>query len=189
MTVKDHDSVKYLFHLSKSIKDARWARRIQAVAMAKKGLSSAKIASFTGHSQRGIQRWVDQYNRHGVEGLNDRPRSGRPAKLSADQIKQLTDRLDRRATDTATLYGRDIQRILKEELGVLYSLNGVYQLLHRLGYSWLMPRPRHEQSDPQAQVDFQKTSVHRSIRSPRSIRTRRSKCGSKTKPASGNKAH
>jgi len=159
MTVKDHDSVKQLFQLSKSIKDTRWALRVQAVAMAKQGHSSAKIACFTGHCQRGVQRWVGRYNRQGVDGLKDLPRAGRPAKLSPQQTEQLRARLDRGAMPsdhTAGLHGRDVQRILQEEQGVLYSLNGVYQLLHRLGYSWLMPRPRHEQADPKAQEAFKK---------------------------------
>lgn len=190
MTVKDHDSIKQLFQLSQSIKDTRWAFRVQAVAMAKQGHSSATIARFTGHSQRGIQRWVGRYNRQGVDGLADRPRVGRPVKLSVDQVEQLRARLDGAAPGrepTATLYGRDIQRILREEQGVLYSLNGVYKLLHRLGYSWLMPRPRHEQADPQAVEAFKKTSAPRSIPSPHNTPARRSKSGSKTKPASANR--
>ena len=57
----------------------------------------------------------------------------------------------------SVMHGKDYQRILEKEFGKLYSLNGVYELMHRLGYSWLMPRPQHEKADPQAQEDFKKT--------------------------------
>jgi transposase len=55
------------------------------------------------------------------------------------------------------LYGRDIQQILQRDFGVIYTLDGVYKLLHRLGYSCLKPRSRHEKADPRLQETFKKT--------------------------------
>lgn len=40
-------------------------------------------------------------------------------------------------------------RILEKEFGVHYTLDGVYDLLHRLKLSCLVPRPRHRKNDPQ----------------------------------------
>ena len=42
----------------------------------------------------------------------------------------------------------DIRRILEQEFAARYSLDGVYKLLHRLGYSGLMPRPQHPDAAP-----------------------------------------
>ena len=53
-----------------------------------------------------------------------------------------------------TLRGKDVVRILQKEFGVKYSLGGAYDLLARLGYSCLTPRPVHEKSDPAAMADF-----------------------------------
>jgi transposase len=53
-----------------------------------------------------------------------------------------------------TLRGRDVVSILEREFGVTYSLDGAYDLLERLGYSCLTPRPRHERADPAAVADF-----------------------------------
>ncbi len=44
----------------------------------------------------------------------------------------------------------DVRRIIAEELDVTYSLQAVYNKLHRLGYSCLAPRPRHEKQDSAA---------------------------------------
>ena len=44
--------------------------------------------------------------------------------------------------------------ILEREFGVKYSLDGAYDLLERLGYSCLAPRPRHEKNDPAAVAQF-----------------------------------
>lgn len=45
------------------------------------------------------------------------------------------------------LRGRDVQRIARQELGTDVSLTTVNRTLHRVGYEWLMPRPRHEEQD------------------------------------------
>uniref|UniRef100_UPI00356B4FCE helix-turn-helix domain-containing protein n=1 Tax=Roseovarius sp. TaxID=1486281 RepID=UPI00356B4FCE len=54
----------------------------------------------------------------------------------------------------AALKGADFLRILKEEFGVSYTLNGVYELLNRLGLSFLSPRPAHRKSDPAAMAQW-----------------------------------
>ena len=70
--------------------------------------------------------------------------------------------LFRQAALTASvirLRGKDVQRILREEKGVTLSLNAAYATLHRLGYSCLAPRPRHEKQDLAAQEKFKTESA------------------------------
>ena len=50
--------------------------------------------------------------------------------------------------------GADIRRLLEHEFDARYTLGGVYKLLHRLGYSDLMPRPQHPETHPEAQEFF-----------------------------------
>lgn len=161
MTVKEHHSVRELLKLNKSQSNIRMARRIQAIALAQQGYSSQQIAKMTGSCRRAIQNWVARYNKDGIDGLKEKSGRGRTPKLPASEYQKLCSRIDLGPTDkdkVASLYGKDIQRILNREFHVLYSLTGVYQLLHRLGYSYLRPRPRHQKADPQAQQHFKKTS-------------------------------
>lgn len=161
MTVKNHHTLKRLLSLAKTEKDKHLAVRIQVVALAKQGLNCPAIVEMTGYCRRTIQRWIARYNQEGIKALADKPRSGRPVKLPIDQYEQFCARVDAGPTPsdrTATLYGRDIQQILKEEFGVLYTVDGIYKLLHRLGYSCLKPRPRHKKTDPSVQEAFKKTS-------------------------------
>jgi transposase len=161
MTVKNHHTLKQLLSLAKTEKDKHLAVRIQVVALAKQGLTCPTIVEMTGYCRRTIQRWIARYNQYGIKALSDGPRSGRPLKLPVEQYEQFCARVDagpNPSERTARLYGRDIQHILKEEFGVVYSLDGIYKLLHRLGYSCLRPRPRHEKADPAAQEAFKKTS-------------------------------
>ena len=157
MTVKNHHSIKQLLKLAKSEVNRRLAHRIQAVALAKQGFSCPQIVQMTGYCRRTIQSWVAKYNAVGIEGFRDKPWSGRYSKLPRDKQSQLCARIDAGpvpSDGTATLYGKDIQRILQKEFKVVYSLDGVYKLLHRLGYSCLMPRPKHEKADPKVQEAF-----------------------------------
>jgi len=161
MKVKEYKIVKELLKLAKTQTNARLARRIQAVAFAQQGYTCVEIAQMTAHSRRAIQSWVAKYNARGVDGLKEQHRSGRKPNLPATSYQRFSSRLDAgpvKDDAVATLYGKDIQRILSKEFGIVYSLNGVYQLLHRLGYSYLAPRPRHQKADIKAQQDFKKTS-------------------------------
>ncbi len=163
MTVQPHLTTDQLLQAARTESRPKVARRIQAVAMAQRSLTGAKIAQLTGDDERSIRRWVERYNRDGLDALTDAPRSGRPPKLPRDQEQTFKDRIDAGPTEDdlaqsiSVMHGKDYQRILEKEFGKLYSLNGVYELMHRLGYSWLMPRPQHEKADPQAQEDFKKT--------------------------------
>lgn len=164
MTVKEYHSVQKLLSLAKSESNPRLARRIQAIALARQGYSCPEIIEITGNCRRAIQSWVAKYNAHGLEGLKEQHRSGRHPKLPPAKHKKFCSRIDTgpaKKDSTATFYGKDIQQILETEFGVVYSLNGVYQLLHRLGYSCLAPRPRHEKADIQAQKRFKKTFPRR----------------------------
>jgi transposase len=56
------------------------------------------------------------------------------------------------------LRGEDVRRILRDEFGVLGSLQATYDLLHRLGFEPLRPRPAHPKGDPAARTAFKKAS-------------------------------
>ena len=61
----------------------------------------------------------------------------------------------------AAYNGPILRERIEQRFGKVYSLNGVYKLLHRLGYNDLMPRPRHPDADPAALAAFKKTNCQR----------------------------
>jgi hypothetical protein len=56
----------------------------------------------------------------------------------------------------AAYNGPILREKIQERFGKLYTLDGVYKLLHRLGYNDLMPRPSHPETDPAAMENFKK---------------------------------
>jgi transposase len=162
MLVADHHTPEQLHDLARSIPQKRTWRRLQAVILAQQGWTGPLIARSLGCSLRSVKNWVAQYNRGGVEALHDRPRAGRPRRLAPEHYPRLKERLDAppRAEDgVCTLRGHDVRRILGQEFGVTMSLQAVYDLLDRIGYSSLVPRPRHEDSIPEVQAYFKEIVV------------------------------
>ena len=74
-------------------------------------------------------------------------------------MKQRLDAPPRPEDCACTLRGRDVQRILEQEFGVLMSLQAVSDLLARFGSSSLLPRPRHEDANPEVQEFFKEIVV------------------------------
>lgn len=161
MHVENRHGLDELRRMARAQRDARMRIRLQGVVLAAQGRPAEEIAKALDVSRRVVQKWVHRYNRSGVEGLRHRPGQGRRERLTLEERTRLCGCIEagpRKEDEVCTLRGRDLQRILKQEFGKLYHLNGVYALLHRLGYSCLMPRPKHPKGDPQAQEAFKKTS-------------------------------
>ncbi len=190
MHVEDRHGLGELQRLARRAKDARIRIRLQAVVLAKQGYSAPGIAELLGSSRRSVQQWVQHYNRIGVDRLADQGGRGRRCKLSHRQQERLRERIDNGslADDrVCVLRGKDLQAILQKEFGVLYELTAVYALLHRMGYSCLMPRPQHRKADPEAQEAFKKTPLLRSNQSEPLTPNRKCRSGFRMRPASGSK--
>jgi len=136
--------------------DPRVRQRLLAIRLVVMGRTVPAAALASGLKQRQLRTWVHRFQAEGVAGLRDQPRSGQPKHLPTQSEKAVQARL-RQPGRGVILRGKDIQRLLREEFGATYTMSGTYFLLHRLGFSSLVPRPVHPSSDPQAQADFKKT--------------------------------
>lgn len=88
----------------------------------------------------------------GLTGLDDCRGRESQLPISPEEQAALRERIEAGPTDedqVCSLRGKDFQRVLAQEFGVMRSLPAVYRLLHRLGYSYLRPRPRHRKADSQ----------------------------------------
>lgn len=148
--------------LARRERDADRRDRYRAVAAALRGETAPAIARVLGRSRRQVQDWVYAYRRGGIDAIQPAKRPGKAPKISGEKAKRLAARLDAEPTaadKVCTLRGKDVQRIAREELGVDLSVSAVYATLHRMGYSCLAPRPRHENQNPEAQRKFREESA------------------------------
>ena len=168
MNVKTHYTSSQLLKMYKTQSNHRLARRIHGVYLASIGHTCSEIMQITGACRRAIQQWIQKYNNGGITALKDKPRPGKPTKLPRQMEEKLCQRIASGPSKQDGVWvfnGPAIKRLLEREFGVVYSLWGVYDLLHRLGYSCLCPRPQHENADPKALQEFKKTCPRSWIKS------------------------
>ena len=157
MHVESHHGAEGLLELVRREPDGRVRDRLRAVALAAEGKTAPEVAAAMGYGRRSVQEWVRRYNAGGAGALPDRKGRGRKRKLGGAQAEALRARLDAGPTPgdgVCALRGADVRAILEREYLTLLSLAAVYDLLHRAGYSCLMPRPVHAKNDPPALAAF-----------------------------------
>jgi transposase len=157
MEVESHHSLAALEKLYRAESNAMRARNLRLIILAKQGWPATDIELALGLTRRVVQRWVYAYNKEGLPGLEDD--RGAPSKplLTPEQEQQFVARVEAGAQpedQVCSLRGKDFQRILEAEFGKLRSLGTIYNLLHRLKYSYLRPRPRHHKADGEKQAEF-----------------------------------
>lgn len=123
----------------------RVSERMHAVLLSARGYDVAQIASILEYDEATVRRWIERYEAEGLEGLQDRPRSGRPRSASA--VAQ--DSIRRAMEDSPEACGHPgvalwtvvlLQAHLLMVLGLRLSPSSVRRLVHSLGYVWRRPR-------------------------------------------------
>lgn len=61
-------------------------QRATIIALAFEGLHAPAIAAQVQLDDETVRRWIKRFNEEGVEGLKERPRSGRPATYSQEEV-------------------------------------------------------------------------------------------------------
>jgi transposase len=124
----------------------RVAKRLQAVVLNSEGRTSGELAEILKAPRSRVSEWLSLYAAHGVEGLLEGQRSGRPRTLSESQQEQLADLLDSGPVayglDTGVWTSPMIAWVIEEEFGIKFHPGHVRKILHRLGYSVQRPRRR-----------------------------------------------
>jgi transposase len=146
--------------LARQQSDGRVACRLLALANALDGMSRERAARQAGMDRQTLRDGVIRFNAEGIEGLRDRPKSGRPPWLDDGQLAALKALVlcgpDPERDGVSSWRAKDLCRIVERRFGVLYTENGMFRLLHDLGLSWQKTRPVQPEADPKAQARFKK---------------------------------
>jgi transposase len=85
LIIRDDLPAADLRRLARHEPDRRAAMRLLAIANALDGLSRAEAARLAGMERQALRDAVVRYNAEGLDGLHDRPKSGRPTGLTPGQ--------------------------------------------------------------------------------------------------------
>ena len=154
--------------LAKKQKSVQMKMRLLALSHFQEGHSRTQIAKFLKVSRTSVNRWVQVYLEEGLAGLEEKPRSGRPAFLTETQREQLAKFIESNAKnpDGGRLTGADIHAYIIKEFGKHYHSDSVYYLLKRMGFSWITSRSRHPKQSDEIQEDFKKTQKQNDPKDP-----------------------
>jgi transposase len=185
--------IKELRRLARLEKSGWVAARMLAIANVLSGMSRGMAAQLAGMERQTLRDWVHRFNAEGVEGLRDRPRSGRPCELTEADRKKLCEIVEKGPNperDNLVRWRRiDLKKWLEAECGAVYHERSVGKLLKRFGYSHMSVRQINPDADPALIEDFKKTSPKKSRKSSLNTpKTKPSNSGSRTKRVSGKKA-
>jgi len=168
---KDPSDAQRLRELIADSPNAKQRDRYRVVLIAGEGLAGQpelmreQIAATVGRARQFVDQWVGRYRRGGLAALTPKRQPGAAPKLSAQQQQELCAMLEAGPSPEEGLSaynGPILREKIQERFGKLYSLAGVYRLLHRLGYNDLMPRTTHPDTDPAVLEEFKKKNCRRS---------------------------
>lgn len=114
--------------------------KLCAVYQMSKGKSSRVLEDFFQVSFKQICNWATRFDNEGIEGLVDKPRSGRKPNISAEQKAELSTILksspEAMGYNSGSWSGPLVKDLLKNHFGLEYSISHTYNLLHLLGFSF-----------------------------------------------------
>lgn len=162
---KDASDEQRLIERVATTTNAKQRDRYRVVLIAGRGLGDEpeldreRIAAAVGRSRQFVDQWVGRYRRGGLEALIPKRQPGAARRLTPQQETQLCEMIDAGPPEEeglAAYNGPILRERIAQRFNTLYTLDGVYKLLHRLGYNDLMPRPNHPDTDPVALEAFKK---------------------------------
>ena len=106
----------------KETKEVRVFRRAQAVRDVVKGQRLQHVSDALQFTYSALRKWVHRFAQEGTQGFIDRPRPGRPAKVTCELEKHLNRLVDQDPLEHGSLYSqwscRELATVLVRETGV-----------------------------------------------------------------------
>ena len=121
-------------------------RRVRAGRLLLKGKTPPEVAKTVGAPRQTVYRWLGVLQEHGIEGLREMSKGGRPARITDEQLGALRELLlegpiaNGYGTDLWTL--KRVRLLIERQFGIAYSDVHVWRILGGLGFSSQKPEKR-----------------------------------------------
>lgn len=108
--------------------------RVKALIAYYKGLDIKTVAACYDVTDKSVKNWVKRFEEEGEDGLDDKPRSGRPVRLPPEQAAELKALIEQDNQRVWT--ARHVWLALMAMFSVCYSVKYLPELLRKLGLSF-----------------------------------------------------
>jgi len=104
------------------------------------GQVPARVAeSELGRPRSWAYKWLDRFKKEGIDGLQDKPRSGRPLSIPGQKLLKIKQQISENQSGWTA---KQVMNLIYEKSGVQYHEVHVYRLLHQWGYTPKVPAKR-----------------------------------------------
>ena len=145
-------------------------RRVRAGHLLLKGKTPREVAKTVGAPRQTVYRWLGILQEHGIEGLREMSKGGRPAWISGEQMDQLRELL--LAGPITSGYGTDlwtlkrVRLLIEKRFGIKYSDVHVWRILGAMGFSCQKPERRAIERNEEAVAHWKKYTWTALIKKP-----------------------
>ncbi len=130
----------------------RVATRANLILLSSFGYTVSDIEVIYQTSKVTIYKWFDRFDTQGPDGLHDKPRSGRPSKVTQavkDFVKKALEETPNKYGENCTIWTVALlQTHIKNELALQLSGKVTRKTIHDLGFRWRRPRWAAVRKDP-----------------------------------------
>jgi transposase len=109
-------------------------------------------------STKSIHSWVKNFFQHGIVGLIDKQRQGRPSRFSDDEILLLKEAIEiknHQDSEDKVVHAEDLNKIIEDLKIKPYSKSGIYKFAEKNGIRKVKPRPVHIKNDPEIMISWE----------------------------------
>lgn len=150
-----------LFGLQDEIRrseDSRYDHRLHALVLVARGMSAPEVAKHFGDSRTSVWGWIRRFEEKGFGGLMDELRSGRPKRLSDEDLEEIGQALRSSPPDGGLWDGKTLSAYILKKYSIHLGVRQCQRLFKKLGFRFRKPRPMLSHADPEAQKRFKKNS-------------------------------
>lgn len=106
------------------------------------------VAKLFSVSTKTLSRWVGHFNEYGIDGLIEKERSGRPARIDRQKAPTLVEALeDPSRAGYEHWTGRKYHGYIQQQLGIELGYTTVIRFMHQHGYCLKVPQPWPDRQD------------------------------------------
>jgi len=159
------DSATMILGLQDEIRrseESRYDHRLHGVLLVAQGMTCPEVAKLLGDAPRSVEYWVRGFEEHGLAGLREGERSGRPSRLGEKQLREINLALRQMPREVGlggTLWdGKTLAAWIAKEYAIDLGARQCQRLFRQLGFRLRKPRPSIAQADPERQKAHKKNS-------------------------------
>lgn len=133
--------------------------RLHAVYQIANGSVSRDLENMYNVSFKSVCNWVHEFNKNGIEGLKDKPKSGRKPQLAQEEFEAIKSvLLNEKPSDynynTATWTGPILIDYISKKYGVTYKKAQIYNIMKSMGLTYQKGKGAYPEADIAKRQEF-----------------------------------